>query len=146
MGAISCMSAGSNWVGELTVALDSRSDSMAQMHHDPISMPEGNGFGAESIAYVLVRWIQFIALLLTIGAVSFHTFVLAAIRRNSRTANEATEAGLLPRVEARAARVGHIAAWTARVQSASSAEYCVARSTSTSANEMREAPLPVTAS
>lgn len=27
---------------------------MAGMHHDPVSMPEGNGFGAESIVYVLI--------------------------------------------------------------------------------------------
>ena len=83
--------------------------SMAGMHHDPVSMPEGNGFGAESFAYVIIRWVQFVGLLLAIGAVSFHTFVLAAIRRDPRSAGQATEASVLPAVESRAARVGHVA-------------------------------------
>lgn len=81
------------------------------MHHDPMSMPDGSGgFGAESPLYVVIRWLQFVALLLVIGAVSFHTFVLASIRRDPHSENEAGERELLPVVEARAARIGHVAA------------------------------------
>lgn len=81
-----------------------------ERHHDPESMPDGNGFGAEAPLYVLIRWIQFVGLLLAIGAVSFHTFVLGFIRRDPRSENEAAEPDLLPIVESRAARVGHLAA------------------------------------
>ncbi len=82
---------------------DSGADSMA-MHHDPASMPEGNGFGAESPAYVVVRWVQFIALLLAIGAISFRQFVLGFLRRK-----EDPDSPMLDVAEARAARVGHFA-------------------------------------
>jgi putative copper export protein/methionine-rich copper-binding protein CopC len=85
---------------------DSGADSMA-MHHDPASMPEGSGFGAESPAYVAVRWVQFIALLLTIGAISFRQFVLGFLRRK-----EDPDSPMLDVAEARAARVGHVAVGT----------------------------------
>ena len=75
------------------------------MHHDAASMPEGNGFGAESLAYVVVRWIQFIALLLLIGAVAFRQFVLAFLRRK-----EDPDSPMLDDAERGAARVGHLAA------------------------------------
>ena len=80
------------------------------MHHDPVSMPTGAGFDAESPVYVLVRWLQFIGLLLAIGAVAFHTFVLAFIRRDERSEAQAVEAPLLAEVEGRAASIGHGAA------------------------------------
>jgi copper transport protein len=92
-------------------ALPAASDtSMAGMHHDPVSMPEGNGFGAESAVYVLIRWVQFVALLLAIGAVTFHSFVLAFIRRDPSSAAQPDEPALLAAVESRAASVGHLAA------------------------------------
>lgn len=82
-----------------------------QMHHDPSLMPSGEGgFGAESPLYVVIRWLQFVALLLVIGAVSFHTFVLAFIRRDPHSENEAGERELLPVLETRAARIGHVSA------------------------------------
>ena len=83
------------------------SDSLAggmAMHHDPASAPQGNDFGAESPAFV-IRWVQFVALLLTVGAVSFRQFVLAFLRRK-----ENPDSSLLDIAEARAARVGHLAA------------------------------------
>lgn len=58
---------------------DSESGSM-QMHHDPTSLPEGAEFGAGSPAFVVIRWIQYLALLLTIGAVAFRRFVLRGER------------------------------------------------------------------
>ena len=75
------------------------------MHQDPASVPQGSGFGAESPAYVVVRWIQFVALLLTIGAVSFRQFVLAFLRRK-----QDPDSPMLDLAEARAAHVGHLAA------------------------------------
>ena len=82
---------------------------MAAMHHDVTSMPEGNGFGADSALYVLLRWLQFTALLLAIGAVSFHSFVLAFIRRDPASAGEASEPEMLAAAEVRAARIGFTA-------------------------------------
>lgn len=86
------------------------SAAMANMHHDPQSMPEGSGFGADSPLYVLIRWLQFIGLLLAIGAVSFHAFVLAFIRRDPHSLAQADEPAMLTVVEARAASLGCIAA------------------------------------
>lgn len=86
-------------------AMGAGQDSGMVMHQDPASTPEGNGFGADSVAYVLVRWLQFMALLLTIGAVSFRQFVLAFLRRK-----EDPDSPMLVVAEARAARAGHLAA------------------------------------
>src|SRR5258708_17147813 len=81
--------------------------SSVPMQHHPGSVPEGNGFGAGSVAYVAVRWIQFVALLLAIGAVSFRQFVLAFLRRK-----EDPDSLMLDVAESRAARVGF---WSAAV-------------------------------
>ena len=77
------------------------------MHHDPVSMPEGNGFGSESTAYVVIRWLQFIGLLLAIGAVSFRFFVIGALRRASD--EQADVAPVIAGAERRAADIGWIA-------------------------------------
>lgn len=82
---------------------------MGAMHHDVSTMPEGNGFGADSALYVLLRWLQFAGLLLAIGAVSFHSFVLAFIRRDPASAGEAHETEMLAAAEVRAARIGFAA-------------------------------------
>lgn len=74
------------------------------MHHDPVSMPEGNGFGADSAAYVFVRWVQFLALVLTVGAVWFRQFVLGRIGREG-----SAYASVRGAAEGRAARIGHAA-------------------------------------
>ena len=86
------------------------STAMANMHHDPQSMPEGTGFGADSPLYVVIRWLQFIGLLLAIGAVSFHAFVLGFIRRDPHSLAQADEPAMLTVVEARAASIGCTAA------------------------------------
>ena len=72
MGAASAVPS----VGGTAASTDSAAD---VMHHDPASMPTGNGFGADSPIYVLVRWAQFMALLLAVGAISFHRFVLGSL-------------------------------------------------------------------
>lgn len=41
-------------------------------HHEPVIFPEGaRGFGAESPAYVGLRWLQFLATLIVLGALCF---------------------------------------------------------------------------
>ena len=79
---------------------------MTGMHHDPVTMPTGGGFDAESPLYVVIRWVQFVGLLIAIGAVTFHTFVLARIRRDPTSEGEAHEPALLADVEGRAASIG----------------------------------------
>ena len=86
------------------------SAAMANMHHDSTSMPEGDGFDAESPGYVVLRWMQFVGVLLAVGAASFHLFVVGFIRRDPHSAAQASEPALLAAVESRAARIGHYAA------------------------------------
>ena len=82
---------------------------MAGMHHDPVAMPEGNGFGAESPLYVVIRWVEFTALLLIVGAVTFRTFVLRALRRDTRPAGARVEPAFATDAERHAATTGRIA-------------------------------------
>jgi copper transport protein len=82
---------------------------MSAVHHDPVTMPEGNGFGAESPLYVVVRWLQFTALLLIIGAVSFRYFVLAYLRRDTASGRVRAEPAFLADAERGAAVVGLVA-------------------------------------
>lgn len=49
----------------------------AGAHHEPIMFPEGaRGFGAESPAYVGVRWLQFLATLIVLGALCFTSLIV----------------------------------------------------------------------
>ena len=82
----------------------------SRMHHDPVTMPEGNGFGAESGLYVVVRWLQFISLLLVIGAVSFRFFVLGRLPGASMPESGHAVAALAPDAARRAAGWGLVAA------------------------------------
>jgi len=76
-------------------------DTTARVHHDPVSMPDGDGFGTGSPAYVAIRWLQFIALLAVVGASAFRAMVLTRLRRNRGSA-----APVAPIAGERAARVG----------------------------------------
>ncbi len=78
------------------------------MHHDPASMPEGNGFGSESPAYVIIRWLQFIGLLLAIGSAAFRFFVLGSLRRASPNDSSGVR-DMIVVAERRAAAIGLIA-------------------------------------
>ena len=49
-------------------------------------------FDAESLAYVVVRWAQFVGLLLVIGAIAFHHLVLGTVRRREKPSALAQEA------------------------------------------------------
>ena len=89
--------------GAMLGAADSTVSGMV-MHHDVASMPEGDGFGVTSPAFVVIRWLQFIAMLLAIGAVVFRQLVLRVLRRE-----QAPDSPMLDGAEARAARIGHIA-------------------------------------
>jgi len=53
----------------------------AQIHHDAETFPNAGGFNAESPLYVVIRWLQFGAILIMTGAVAFHVFVLGLIRK-----------------------------------------------------------------
>ncbi|MEO7966248.1 MAG: copper resistance CopC family protein [Gemmatimonadaceae bacterium] len=52
-----------------------------QGHHDAAAMPQGDGFGAESAAYVVIRWLQFASLLLVLGSITFRWVVLRLVER-----------------------------------------------------------------
>ncbi len=71
-------------------------------HHPAASLPQGPGFGAESPAYVAVRWLTFLGLLGVIGAVVFRLVVLRIVRRQRRP--EGVE--LIGGAALRAARLG----------------------------------------
>lgn len=52
-----------------------------QSHQNPISQPDEPGFGVESPAYVAIRWLQYGALLVIIGAIAFALVVLGFAQR-----------------------------------------------------------------
>lgn len=88
--------------GDSNVAHTARMDS--NMHHDPTSLPQGDGFGSDSTIYVFVRWWMFSALLLMIGAVAFHQLVLRTVRLKQKF-----DAPVLNDASERAARIGYAA-------------------------------------
>ena len=85
-------------------------NNMPEMHHDPVSMPESDGFGAESPLYVVIRWMQFVALLLIVGAVSFRTFVLGSLHRTGKSQPEWADAAFVADAARGAASAGLVAA------------------------------------
>jgi copper transport protein len=56
-------------------------DSQA-VHHDPTAMPAGEFFGAGSAGYVIVRAMQYVALLVVIGGLAFALVVLRLLGRS----------------------------------------------------------------
>ncbi|MCY7380815.1 MAG: copper resistance protein CopC [Gemmatimonadaceae bacterium] len=83
---------------------------MSAMHHDPVTMPQGDGFGAESPAYVIVRWIGFVALLIVVGAAAFRAFVLRRLRGEGDPEARTWEQAMTIAAEHGAARLGLLAA------------------------------------
>ncbi len=65
----------------------------------------GTGFGVESPLYVSIRWIQFLALLIVIGAVTFRQLVLSFLKRK-----EDPDSPMIPDAARGAARLGEWAA------------------------------------
>lgn len=55
---------------------------VAEVQHDPVTFPAGaRGFGAESSGYVVLRWLQFTATLIVLGALSFATVIVGLAER-----------------------------------------------------------------
>ena len=74
-------------------------------HHDTTSFPTGSGFDAASPAYVAIRWVQFTALLILLGALAFKYAVLGLVRRR-----EGPDSMMLTPAAGRAAGLGFRAA------------------------------------
>lgn len=79
-------------------------------HHDPVAMPSGEFFGAESPGFVVVRALQFMALLAVIGALAFALVVLRLFGRTTQ------DEGFVRTMRTRAAKFG---AWAAALLLAS---------------------------
>lgn len=73
-------------------------------HDANAPVPEENSFGTESPLYVAIRWLQFTALLLVVGAVAFRLVVLGFMARE-----RAPRAALIERAALTAAHVGLLA-------------------------------------
>ncbi|HEX8431593.1 MAG TPA: CopD family protein [Longimicrobium sp.] len=71
-------------------------------HHNPVSLPTGPGFDAESPLYVAVRWLTYLGLLGVIGSLAFRMAVLPLVARHDASVG----AALLEPASARAARIG----------------------------------------
>jgi putative copper export protein len=105
-GAVGSASVDGVLPGEKSVA--AMEDSMSgSSHHDPASMPEGKGFDSESPLYVVIRWLQYIALLLSVGAISFRYLALGFLRRDPLSEGEAAEPAFVAEADRRAAKIGH---------------------------------------
>lgn len=75
------------------------------VHHDPETFPDAGGFNAESPLYVVIRWLQFAAMLVLIGAIAFYHFVLGFLKKKQRP-----DSPMLRPASQHAARVGLYAA------------------------------------
>jgi methionine-rich copper-binding protein CopC len=78
-------------------------EAQAAEHHSAVSLPNGEGFGAESPVYVAIRWLGFVALLIILGAVAFYWVVLGILRR--RASPDRTNA-FVPLATTRSATLG----------------------------------------
>jgi copper transport protein len=74
-------------------------------HHDPAMFPDAGRFDAGSPLYVMIRWLQFTAILVLTGAVAFQVIVLGLFRKNWRQ-----DSPMLGPASRRAANVGFYAA------------------------------------
>jgi copper transport protein len=87
-----------------TGAPNTRSESV-HAHHDPAMFPDAGRFDAGSPLYVMIRWLQFTAILVLTGAVAFQVVVLGLFRKNRQP-----DAPMLGQASRRAANVGLYAA------------------------------------
>ncbi len=72
----------------------------AAAHHDPTALPIGRFFDAQSSGYVVVRALQFTALLIVIGALAFAFVVLGVFRRTE------PDSAVVAAMRARGAAIG----------------------------------------
>lgn len=99
---------------EFVVAAGTVAAEVASTSHDnPVTMPPGeNGFGAASWPYAAIRWLQFIALLLIIGAVAFRQLVLRfMLNEQSSVGGAMRDSDRLPMIPAAAKSAAQIALW-----------------------------------
>jgi len=54
-----------------------------EMHHDTLSLPSSRSFNAGSPAYAVIRFVQFTALVILLGAIAFWHVVLRLLRRKN---------------------------------------------------------------
>lgn len=87
-----------------TISANTDRDSV-HAHHDPATFPDAGGFDAGSPLYVMIRWLQFIAVLALTGAVAFRLVVLALFAKNRRP-----DSPMLTPASRQAANVGFYAA------------------------------------
>ncbi len=73
-------------------------------HHDPMTFPDAGRFDAGSPLYVVIRWLQFAAILVLTGAVVFQLVVVRLASRNQRQYSP-----MLPTASQRAASIGFYA-------------------------------------
>lgn len=73
-------------VGEPGAEVTAPGESAPPAAHHAAATLEGDGFGAGSPPYVVIRWLQFVGLLVLIGAVAFRVFVLGFLRREQGAA------------------------------------------------------------
>jgi copper transport protein len=73
-------------------------------HHDPATFPDAGGFNAGSPLYIIIRWVQFTAILVLTGAVAFQAVVLRLFRKHMG------QSPLVGPAARRAANVGFYAA------------------------------------
>lgn len=82
----------SNTAASATIAPSAESVTVIQpmapmeMHQDTLSLPSAVGFNAESPAYVAIRFVQFTALVILLGAFAFWHVVLRLLRRKDTRA------------------------------------------------------------
>lgn len=95
---------GAYTAGEAGGAVTAPAQSAPPTAHHAGAMSEGEGFGAESPLYVVIRWLQFVGLLVLIGAVAFRLFVLGFLRREHGAALP-----ILAPASVRAARIALLA-------------------------------------
>ena len=65
---------------------DSIVGNVPPMHHDPVTMPTGPGFDAQSPGYVVIRWATFTSVLALLGALAFQLVVMPLVQKRTPSA------------------------------------------------------------
>jgi putative copper export protein/methionine-rich copper-binding protein CopC len=98
---------GAAGIGMAPAAGQEAGTGIAEPHHNPVTIPLGSGFDAESPAYVVIRWLGFAAILGIIGAAVFRQVVLRFIRYEEAAGNAAgSQPGFIGDAAVRAAVIG----------------------------------------
>lgn len=82
-GAAGLSNPGAPALGEPAASVAAPGEAAAPAaHHAAVPQPPGDDFGAGSTGYVVLRWLQFVALLAVIGALAFRFVVLRILGRS----------------------------------------------------------------